>query len=229
MRWIWVRATTWAVPVFALGAGLSHAQQLGPPVPGPTGTPPNYGPAPPPPPEAVSYRWSLLNMLPHKQKLHYGYHANFAGWPQYFPEPPAGAYLAAIDSVNINAADAHRFTVYRSDFVGDSTDLSPSGAQRLSLIAARLNGWQGPILVEWSPDKQGLAEARRNAVDGLFRKAGIPLASNRIILSPAPYPGAFGFDGVNNYDTIIIRSQDAARTFSRTPVPQATLIGSGGP
>lgn len=228
MRWVVFRATTWAVPVVALGAGLAGAQHPLP-VPGPTNVPANYGPPPPPPPETVTYRWGLTSWLPFKAPIHYKYHNMFAGWPQYFPEPPLGAYLASIDAVNINKADAHRFTVYRSDFVGDTTDLSPAGAQRLSLIAARLNLWQGPILVEWTPDKQGLAEARRSAVDGLFRKAGIPIASQRIILSPAPYPGGFGFDGVNNYDNVIVRSQDAARTFSRTPVPQATLIGSGGP
>lgn len=228
-----IRGVGWACSLVVLGGFLAEAQgQMvtgGPPVPGPGGAPINYGPPPPPPPEAVLYKKGWFKNWPWKRDHHYKFHDNFAGWPQYFPEPPLGSYLAGINSVNINKADPHRFMVYRSDFVGDSTTLSPAGAQRMSLIAARLNGWQGPILVEWSPDKQGLAEARRTAVESMFQSAGIPVASNRVMLSPAPFPGGFGFDGVNNYDNIIIRSQDAARTFSRTPVPQATLIGSGGP
>jgi hypothetical protein len=204
--------------------------QLVPPIPGPTGQPRYVGPEPPPPPPP-----SFSTPCDHHpliqgacRHLNYTLHDKFIGWAKYFNEPPLGASVASIHAVNIAKADPHRVMVYRSDFVGDSTDLSPSGAQRLSLLAARLNVWPGPILVEWSPDKRDLAELRRATVESLLRRAGIPLAANRVVLSPAPYPGGLGAESINNYDTLIDRNQRAARAYSLSPILEDPNFSSGG-
>src|SRR5260370_17398269 len=80
------------------------------------------------------------------------------------------------------------FILYRSDFVDGTATLSPIGAQRLSLMAARLPGWLGPVYVEWTPDKPGLADTRKAALVATLQKTGLPILSERVLDVPSPYP-----------------------------------------
>lgn len=178
------------------------------------------------PDAACDDRGPIARKLAH---VNFVFHDKIAGWPEYFVEPPLGYHLRRNNALNVAKADPHRQLLYRSDFVGDTATLSPSGAQRLSLMAARLQGGPAPLLVEWTPGNPALAEARKASVEELFRRAGMPLVAGRVRVSPSPYPGMPGAEAANNNDTLILRNADAARAFSRTPVPQVTLIGSGGP
>lgn len=165
----------------------------------------------------------------HFERFNDKFHDKFAGWPENFNEPPLGHYKSQIFGQQVAKADAHRFQLYQSDFVGKTTTLSPSGAHRLTQMVVRLRCVDHPLLVEWSPDNPGLASARRSSIETLLKQAGQPLLASRVVVSPSPYPGLPGAEAANNNDTLILRNMDAARSFSRTPVPQATLIGSGGP
>src|SRR5262249_13182133 len=134
-------------------------------------------------------------------------HDNFIGYPEEFVEPPIGFYARNQVVVMRAKADPHRFTLYRSDFLDGTSKLSPTGASRFNIMAARLRGWPGPVLVEWSPETPGLAESRRQAVLALLQNSGAPVIPERVVIGPSPYPGLLGTDGANNYGVMITRDQ----------------------
>jgi hypothetical protein len=150
----------------------------------------------------------------------------FIGYPEQFSEPPLGFYVYESIGMMKARADTHDFILYRSDFVADTATLSPIGAQRLSLMAARLPGWLGPVYVEWTPDKPELADTRKTALVATLQKAGLPIVAERVLVGPSPYPGALGTDSANFYQNLILRDQDAALNFSRTPTSTG-IFGSG--
>ena len=147
------------------------------------------------------------------------------GYPEYFVEPPLGASVYETFGVMKAKADAHDFILYRSDFLDGGTALSPQGAQKLSLMAARLPGWLGPLTVEWTPDRPGLAEARRDALVATLQGAGLPVGGGRVLVGPSPYPGLIGTDAANNFSNLILRDQDAAEIYSRTPASTSSFGG----
>jgi hypothetical protein len=150
---------------------------------------------------------------------------NFIGYPQEFIEPPPGFTLNETFGTMKGKANVHRFTLYQSDFLDDSDRLSPVGAARFNLMATRLCGWLGPVVVEWSPDRPGLAEARRAAVVAALQGAGLPVIPERVVIGPSPYPGMLGTDAANNYNAMIIRDQRAPATYSLTPTAGAGFGG----
>lgn len=156
----------------------------------------------------------------------------FVGRPDMFYEPPPGYFARNTFGIMKAKADPHRFTLYRTDFLPGTNRLSPNGATRFNLIASRLPGWLGPVVIEWSPDEPGLAEARRDAVLATLATAGQSVIPERVIISPSPYPGTLGTDAANYYNVMINRDQAAPAAFPLTPASQAgfaqTIGGSGG-
>jgi hypothetical protein len=152
----------------------------------------------------------------------------FIGRPADFVEPPLGYYLRENFNLMKAKADPHRFTLYRTDFLDGSDRLSPSGASRFNLMASRLSGWLGPIVVEWSPDQPGLGESRRTAVIAALQGAGLPVVPERVLLAPSPYPGGLGADAVNYYNVMISRDQSAPASYTLTPTSSSGFGFSGG-
>lgn len=150
------------------------------------------------------------------------------GYPSEFVEPPVGFYVHEYANVMRAKADPHRFTLYRSDFLDGSDRLSPSGASRFNLMATRLASWPGPVLIEWSPDRPGLAEARKNSVLAYMQQAGVAVIPERVVIGPSPYPGLFGTDAAQNYETMISRDAMAPRTYSLSPAAAGTFNTGGG-
>jgi hypothetical protein len=150
------------------------------------------------------------------------------GYPQEFVEPPPGFYIAETYGIMKAKADPHRFTFYRSDFLDGTSQLSPSGASRFNVMATRVQGWPGPILVEWSPETPALAESRRQAVLALLQNVGMPVIPERVVIGPSRYPGMLGTDAANNFNILITRDQLAPTTYSLTPAASATFSGGGG-
>jgi hypothetical protein len=153
----------------------------------------------------------------------------FIGRPDLFYEPPPGFYANEHLALMQAKADPHRFTLYHSDFLPDTNRLSPSGATRFNLIAARLPRWLGPVIVEWSPDQPGLAEARRAAVLETLQRTGLAVIPERVVIGPSPYPGSLGPDAANNYNNMITRDQRAAAEYPLSPISNSTFnVGGGG-
>jgi hypothetical protein len=152
---------------------------------------------------------------------------NFIGYPETFVEPPPGFYVYESIGIMRAKADPHKFTLYQSDFLAGTNQLSPVGAGRMNLMATRLQGWMGPIVVEWSPDQPGLAESRRLAVVSMLQSTGIPIIPERVVIGPSPYPGMIGTDAVNNYTGMSSRYQQAIGSYSVTPTSGGGFGGGG--
>lgn len=156
----------------------------------------------------------------------------FIGYPDQFVEPPLGFTINEHFATMKAKADPHEFFLYQTDFVRESTTLSPTGAQRLTLIANRLNCWLGPVVVEWTPENPQLAESRRMAVLQAMASAGIPLDPDRVLVGPSPYPGLIGDIAERYYPIVVDRSARAPMLYSLPPQPPATsttgVSGAGG-
>ena len=144
-------------------------------------------------------------------------HDDYIGRHDMFYEPPPGYYARNTFGMMKAKTDPHRFTLYRTDFLPGTTRLSPQGAMRFNLMASRLPGWLGPVVVEWSPDEPGMAEARRNAVLATLAATGQPVVPERVIIGPSIYPGTFGTDGANYYNVMITRDTAAPQSWSLSP------------
>lgn len=153
----------------------------------------------------------------------------FIGYPDQFVEPPLGYYLSEHRNTMRAKADPHDFFLYHTDFIRKDTVLSPTGAQRLTLIANRLPGWLGPIVVEWTPEEPALAEERKAAILAALTDAGMNIDPDRILIGPSPYPGLIGDVAEGYYPVLINRSIQAPATYSLPPMPPlGTSGGMGG-
>lgn len=153
--------------------------------------------------------------------------ANAIGYPKYFDEPPPGYYIHKQYQRMAANVNPHRFTVYRSDFLPGTIAFSPVGASRFNIMASRLAQWQGPVMIEWSPDEPELAEARRAAVVGIFQRAQLPITPERVVIAPSPFPGMLGSDAANNYSIMILRDRQAPSLYTTSPT-SASGFGAGG-
>jgi hypothetical protein len=142
---------------------------------------------------------------------------NFVGYPAEFVEPPVGFYQAEHYKVMRAKANPARFTLYKSDFLDGTARLSPTGASRFNIMAAKARTWPGPVVVEWSPDQPGLAEARRAAVQALLQESGLPIMPERVVIAPSPYPGLLGTNASDNYNALIIRYPMAPAAYTLPP------------
>jgi hypothetical protein len=145
-----------------------------------------------------------------------------------FYEPPPGYYIRNTFGMMKAKADPHRFTLYRTDFLAGTARLSPVGATRFNLIASRLPGWLGPVIIEWSPDEPGLAEARRASVLATLATTGQPVIPERVVIGPSIYPGTLGTDAANYYNVMITRDTAAPSALSLSPATNSSLFGAGG-
>ncbi len=107
--------------------------------------------------------------------------------------------------------------MYRSDFLAGTSQLSPNGAMRFNLIAARLRGTALPVVIEWSPDQPGLAEARCAAVMALLQGGGLPVIPERVVIGPSLNSGLLGTDAANNYGAMSTRYNSAPNSYSLPP------------
>jgi hypothetical protein len=142
----------------------------------------------------------------------------FVGYPDTFREPPLGYYVKGQMTVQVAKADPHRFTLYKTDFLPGTNILSPIGASRFNIMASRLCGWPGPVMIEWTPDEPAVALARRQAVLAMLQKTGQPVIPARVVIGPSPYPGGLGVEPPNFYNNMTIRSQMAGPTWTLPPL-----------
>ena len=74
---------------------------------------------------------------------------------------------------------------------------------------SRISAAPDPVIVEWTPDEPGLAQARRRAVLATFQRAGRSMPAERVVIGPSPYPGAMGLEAGNNFGNVVTRTQQA--------------------
>jgi hypothetical protein len=77
-----------------------------------------------------------------------------------------------------------RLILRHYDFVEDTTELNPYGQFRLREIMAQAPRLPVPIVIEWTLDNPGLADARRAAVVDLLAQAPVPISGDRVVVAP---------------------------------------------
>jgi hypothetical protein len=233
------RRTRWASLLgLVLAAEAAEAQEPAPPpAPAPVPVPmpaPGPGPGPvtrpaavaPPPAPAVAPPPRVGPFRRAARHVGAAAHRDFIGVPELFDEPPLGASLYGTFGVMRARAAGHVFTLYHSDFLVDAATLTPDGAGRLNRICGNLRGWLGPVVVEATPARPDLAEARRATVLALLRRTGQDVGDERVVVGPPVAPGLYGTDAASNYLILINRDQQAATSYSLTPTASA-LPGGG--
>jgi len=150
------------------------------------------------------------------------------GYPKYFNEPPPGYFINQQYKKMSANANPHRFTIYRSDFLPGTDQFSPVGAGRFNLMASRLAAWQGAVMIEWSPDEPGLAEARRTAVIAILQRARLPITPERVVITATQFPGGLGADSDAYYKTMIMRDQRAGSSYTTSPTSASGFGGGSG-
>ncbi|CAN5910425.1 hypothetical protein BH23PLA1_BH23PLA1_44870 [soil metagenome] len=148
---------------------------------------------------------------------------NLIGYPEYFIRPPLGGSLTQNFGTMKARADMHSFILYRSDFIAETGELSPTGASRLNRMIGKLPLWAGPIVIERVPDRPGLAERRREGLLTSLGHAGQYVDPGRVLVGGSPYDGLYGDMANSNFDAALFRHQAATIALPLPPLPVAQI------
>lgn len=230
----WSRRWAPVAPLIAgvVGPAVARAQEPLPPLPPPV---PGEAPviiAPPAPIVPTPHHHGPIARTAH----HIGFTLKdkLIGYPDQFPQPPLGYYVRQNNGAQVARAEQHSFTLYRSDFWAGTDQLTPRGAARVNRMLAKLDCWNGPLLVEVDPDRPELAQMRRESLVANLQRSGFPFDPARLVVGPSPYLGlrgdiAGGASVITGYDGIIINRSYAAPTELELPPNQNNaILGNGG-
>ena len=120
--------------------------------------------------------------------------ARFLGYPEEYHPRPLGASVYDHARVMVANGAAAGLCLYRYDFVEGTSRLSDRGVAQLAKAASQLAASPYPLLIEWTPEDPGLADARRLAVLQALAFGPVPVAPSRVLVgSPIPH-GMSGID-----------------------------------
>ena len=109
------------------------------------------------------------------------------GFREEFNEWPLGASLYANCQVQVGNAEAARMTFYHYDFVDGTDKLNLQGLDKLQEIKATLPTNFAPVLVERTPARPALAEARRAMLLADLSRSQFPVPAERVVVGkPVP-------------------------------------------
>ncbi len=114
------------------------------------------------------------------------FHTHWIGRPELFQEPPFRSQTRAFFDRSIGAANTHRFTLYQSDFLVNTTALTSQGASKLQRIQYHLLRWPGDVIIEAVPGQPTLALRRRERILETIEAAGIPFDPARVVVPGVP-------------------------------------------
>ena len=81
----------------------------------------------------------------------------FVGYPETFIEPRLGTYLNEQFAVQV-ARPIRTALRCTTRFLPGTSSFSPVGASGYNIMATRMPGWAGPIMIERTPEGPGLRE-----------------------------------------------------------------------
>ena len=126
------------------------------------------------------------------------------------PEPRVlGDLIRAHRAVHVSKGYATQMVLYDFDFVQDTADLKHRGRQQLRMIVSLLPRTFAPLVIEETPNRPHLAEARRAAVLLELTGGPFPVPEQRVRVGPPPTPGLDGTDAA------LIESNFRAQTQQR--------------
>lgn len=149
-----------------------------------------------------------------------------------FFDHPFGSYLSAHVNTQILNGVAARMTLYRYDFCDEDSacpaSLSPQGKERLSRISSLFLCHGFPIVVEPTPGRPQLDEARRASVVEALRELGLPATPGMVLVRQPEAAGLAGEEAEQIYYRMLQSAQQGATGYNggaSTFVP--ILTGSG--
>jgi hypothetical protein len=116
------------------------------------------------------------------------------GYPEEFHPRPLGASLYDHGRAMVGNGAAARLVLYRYDFIDGSDQLNARGRDQLAKVASQLAVSPYPLLIERTPDRPGLADARRLAVLAALATGPVPVTSDRILVGAPIATGMAGID-----------------------------------
>ncbi|SFH81257.1 hypothetical protein [Planctomicrobium piriforme] len=107
---------------------------------------------------------------------------------------PLGSTVRAHDQVMQTNGEAADFILYRLDFVGQTSELTPDGKDHILEIAARMRSAPFPVIVEREPNNSDpeLDALRRNLVAQILYDLGNQDAQQRTVVGTPYGPGYWG-------------------------------------
>ena len=109
------------------------------------------------------------------------------GFREEFNEWPLGAALYANSRAEVANGEAARMTFYHYDFVDGTSKLNLRGADKMQEIRAMLPTNFAPVVVERTPDRPKLAEARRAMLVAELSRDDFPVPAERVVIGkPVP-------------------------------------------
>jgi hypothetical protein len=125
-----------------------------------------------------------------KEKLQ----ACFVGYPEEFIAPPLGYFVGLHIQAQVASGEAARMVLHDFDFIDGSDRLNLRGNDQLVKISCMLPRNFFPIIIERTPNRPGLAEARRAAVINTLAQGNFPVPPERVIVGTSIAPDLRGAD-----------------------------------
>ncbi len=144
------------------------------------------------------------------------------GFREEFNEWPLGAALYANCQAQVANGDAARMTFYRYDFVDGTARLNIQGMDKLQEIKAMLPMSFAPVLVERTPARPTLADARRAMLLAELSRGEFPVPKERVVVGkPIPI-------GRGGSEAAIISTNQMMGVLSGTGFRTGMMMGAGG-
>ncbi len=115
----------------------------------------------------LSHRWQY-HTKPRLQASHWGY-------PEEFQEAPLGYYVYANMNVQVTKGLAAQMVMYHYDFIPEDDKLTHRGHQQLRKLARGLVRDFYPLIIEQTPGRRELDEARRRYVLAELERMHMPV------------------------------------------------------
>jgi len=115
---------------------------------------------------------------------------------------PLGTYNCGWQNVHTNLADRNLLTIYRSEWIGETTELGPFGQRHVAEIPKQAAQLGEPIVVELSGDRD-LDESRRRAVVEQLAAQGISDADQWVTINYASAEAAYAIEAPRNVSSYI--------------------------
>jgi hypothetical protein len=115
----------------------------------------------------LSHRWQY-HTKPRLQASHWGY-------PEEFQEAPFGHYLHAHMNIQVTKGLAAQMVMYHYDFIPEDDKLTRRGHQQLRKLARGFVRDIHPLIIEQTPGRRELDEARRRYVLAELERMHVPV------------------------------------------------------
>ena len=140
-----------------------------------------------------------------RHKVHSRRHIEraFVGFREEFNEWPLGAALYTNCRIQTANAEAAHLVFHHFDFVDQTAKLNVRGMDRIREIAPILPVSFAPVIIERTPTRPELAEARRSVVLAELARCQFPVPEERVVIGPSPSIGRDGVEEVIIYGNIL--------------------------